>query len=80
MEQAGHARVGGGEAAPAGPLDEGATQEALPDARGSGDDQIMPFGDPATGAQRQDLGPVQIAAVFEVDVFQRGRIAELGRA
>ena len=54
-------------------------REQKKEAMRPGDDQIMPLADPAAGTQRQDLVPVQIAAVFEVHVFQRGRIAELGR-
>ena len=41
----------------------------------------MPVLDPRAGAQGEDLGTVQTATMFEVDVFQRcRRIAQLGRS
>ena len=64
-----------------GPFDESRSQKALPDTGRTGDEQIVPVLDPPARAQGEDLGTVQTATMFEVDVFQRcGRVAQLGRA
>ena len=79
MEQARHAEVARREAAATRPLNEGTGKEALADAGGAGDEQIVVVGDPGAAAQGEDLLAVEPAGVGEVDGLERGGIAELGR-
>ena len=76
-----HADVGGVKTPPAGAFDESRSQKTLSDAGRTGDEKIVPVLDPPAGAQGEDLGTVQTATMFEVDVFQRcRRVAQLRRA
>ena len=79
MEQARHVEVARREAAATRPLDEGTGEEALADARGAGDEQIVVVCDPGAAAQGEDLLAVEPAGVGEVDGLERGGITELGR-
>ena len=79
VQQARHADVARGEAAAARPFDEGTAEETLPDAARPGDDQVVAFGDPRAGAQREDLLAIELPGAGEVDGFERRRVAQLGR-
>ena len=59
--------------------DEGTAEETLPDAARPGDDQVVAFGDPRAGAQREDLLAIELPGAGEVDGFERRRVAQLGR-
>ena len=73
-----HPDVGGVKTPAAGAFDESRSQKTFPDAGRAGNDEIMPVLDPSTRAQGKDLGTVQAATMFEVDVFQRcGAVAQL---
>ena len=61
------------------PLDEGTGQEALANAGGPGDQQVVALGDPGPAAQREHLLAVESAGVGEVDGLEGGRIAEFRR-
>ena len=80
VQQARHADVAGGEATAAGPFDERAREEALADAGGAGHDEVVAFGDPGAGAQRQDLLAAEPAGMGEVDGLEGGGVPQLGGA
>ena len=80
VQQSWHADVACGEAAATGPFDERATEEALSDPGRADQDQVVAFGDPRAGAQRQDLLAVEPAWMGEVDGLEGGRMAQLGGA
>ena len=79
MQQSRHADVACGEAAATGAFDEGAREEALADAGGANQEQVVALGDPGASAERQDLLAVEPPWVGEVDGLERRRIAQLGR-
>ena len=78
MQQAGHPDVACGEAAAAGPLDEGAREETLADPGRADQEQVVALGDPGAGSEREDLLTVEPSRVGEVDGLERRRVAELG--
>ena len=78
VQQARHADVAGGEAAAAGPFDEGASEETLSDPGRTDQQEVVALGDPGAGAEGEDLLAVEAARVGEVDGLERRRVAELG--
>ena len=79
VEQARAAQVEGGVAAADGGVGQGASQEGLAQPGGADDDHAVVGVDPVRLGEGEDLGALQAAVAAEVEVFDGGGEAQLGR-
>ncbi len=75
-EEPGNAGVKDGDIFPASLVSERASEPALAQAAGAGDEQIAPLGDPIAGGELEEQRPVEPARDLVIDILDAGVMAQ----